>query len=69
MGVPKKKVTPSKRGMRRGGNGTLKTKLSQFVVNKTTGEYQLPHHISSDGYYNGKRVITKKEKKTEEAEE
>jgi large subunit ribosomal protein L32 len=69
MGVPKKKTTPSRKGMRRGGNGTYKTELSQVIVNKTTGEYQLPHHISSDGYYNGKRVIKEKVKKVKEEEE
>jgi large subunit ribosomal protein L32 len=69
MGVPKKKTTPSKRGMRRGGNGALRAELSQVVINKTTGEYQLPHHISLDGYYNGKKVIKDKVKKAKGAEE
>lgn len=69
MAQPKKKISASKRGMRRGGNGTYKATLAQVVVNKETGEYQLPHHISLDGHYNGKKVIKDKVKKTEENEE
>ena len=63
MAVPKKKTSPSKRGMRRGGNGTYKLNLSNVVVNKETGEFQLPHHVSLDGHYNGKQVLKQKEKK------
>jgi large subunit ribosomal protein L32 len=66
--VPKKKTSPSKRGMRRGGNGAYKTTLAEVVINKHTGEYQLPHHISLDGNYNGKKVIKDKVKKSKEAE-
>jgi large subunit ribosomal protein L32 len=62
MAVPKKKTSPSKKGMRRGGNGTYKTKISNAVVNGSSGEYQLQHHISLDGYYNGKKVIVDKTK-------
>lgn len=57
MAVPKKKTSPSKRGLRRGGNGTYKAKMPNVIINKDSGEYQLPHHISKDGYYNGKKVI------------
>ena len=63
MAVPKRKTTPSKRGMRRSANS--KVKPINVVINKTTGEYQLPHHISLDGYYNGKKVIQEKSKKSE----
>jgi large subunit ribosomal protein L32 len=62
MAVPKKKTSKSKRGMRRGSNGSLKVKLPNVVIDKTTGEYKLSHHISLDGYYNGRKMIEKKEK-------
>ena len=63
MAVPKKKTTPSKRGLRRGGNGAYKMKKVNVVINKETGEFQLPHHISLDGHYNGKKVFKNKVKK------
>jgi large subunit ribosomal protein L32 len=70
MAVPKKKISKSKRGLRRGGNKTNKDKLVNVVINKTTGEYQLPHHVDSTGTYKGKKVIkTKKDKPSKESEE
>ena len=66
MAVPKKKTSPSKRGLRRGGNGFYKTTLPNVIVDKTTGEFKLAHHISVDGFYNGKQIIKKKVKKEEE---
>lgn len=71
MAVPKKKTSPSKRGLRRGGNGTYKAKMPNVIINKDSGEYQLPHHISKDGYYNGKKVIddNSKFKNNEDGEE
>jgi large subunit ribosomal protein L32 len=62
MAVPKKKTSPSRKGLRRGGNGTYKISIPNIIVNKKTGEYQLPHHISLDGYYNDKKVIKDKVK-------
>lgn len=69
MAVPKKKVSPSKRGLRRGGNGTYKLKMHNVLVDKTTGEYKLAHQISLDGMYNGKKVIADKVKEEENSEE
>ncbi|GHU26777.1 50S ribosomal protein L32 [Bacilli bacterium] len=66
MAVPKKKTSPSKRGMRRGGNGTYKLKVPNVVMNKETGEPQLPHHISLDGHYDGRKVIKDKPPKSKE---
>jgi len=68
MAVPKKKTSKSKTNQRRGGNGANRTTLDNVVTNKTSGSYQLQHHISEDGYYNGKQVIKPKvkSKKTEE---
>lgn len=70
MAVPKKKVSPSRRGMRRGGNGAYKVNFPNVLVDKTTGEYKLAHQVSLDGYYDGKKVVEEKKKKEvkEEAE-
>lgn len=69
MAVPKRKTTPSRTNQRRGGNGALRTTLQMVVENKTTGAYQLPHHISEDGYYNGRQVIAAKAKKDKKSTE
>jgi len=63
MAVPKKKISKSKGGMRRGGNGGNKVSLLNVVIDKTTGEYKLPHHISIDGFYKGKKIVADKKKK------
>lgn len=62
MAVPKKKTTPSKRGMRNSHN-SLKAK--QLTECKDCGELKLPHHVCEGcGYYNGKKIIiTRKEKR------
>jgi large subunit ribosomal protein L32 len=68
MAVPKKKTTPSRRGMRR-SHDALKT-LGNITFDKTTGEAKLAHHISMiDGYYKGKQVVKVKSKFTESAED
>lgn len=64
MAVPKRKKSKSRRNMRRGSNGSYSLEIANVLTDKTTGEYKLPHHISLDGYYNGKEVIKKKQKKT-----
>ena len=66
MAVPKKKISTSRRGQRRAHDALNRLNV---VVNKTTGELQLPHQVSLDGYYKGKEVIKEKVKaeKTEEA--
>ena len=56
MAVPKKKTSKSRRGNRRAGNGSNYVKLPNVLVDSTTGEDKLAHHISLDGYYNGKKV-------------
>lgn len=62
MAVPKRKTSPSKRGMRR-SHDTLKA--INVIENQTSGEYQLSHHMTEDGYYNGKQVLVKKKKKAD----
>ena len=69
MAVPKKKTSKSKRNMRRGSNGTYSIKFPNVVVDETTGEYKLSHHISLDGYYKGKKVIAEKTKSENDSEE
>ena len=55
MAVPKKKTSKSKRNMRRSHHALGKINV---VLDATTGELKLPHHISlSDGYYNGRQVF------------
>lgn len=58
MAVPKKKTSPSKRGMRRAHHALNTTNV---VFNKTTGEAQRQHHVSADGFY-GERQVVKKQK-------
>ncbi len=64
MAVPKKKKSISRSGMRRGSNGTFKADFPNVVTDKTTGEFKISHHISSDGYYKGKKVVKTKAKKS-----
>ncbi len=57
MAVPKKKVSPSRRKMRR---SHLALSRANVVEDATTGELKRPHHVSPDGYYNGRQVTTAK---------
>ena len=68
MAVPKKKKTRSRSNMRRGSNGSYDADFPNVLNDKTSGELKLPHHISLDGYYNGRQVILPKKKK-EQVEE
>lgn len=60
MAVPKRKVTPSRKKMKHANKGLKALNIS---IDKTTGEPKLPHHMSPDGYYNGRQLksIMKKE--------
>ena len=65
MAVPKKKTSKSRRGKRRSHLALGKINV---VVDAQTGEYKLPHHISlTDGMYNGRQVVAKKQDKDEVA--
>ncbi len=57
MAVPKSKISKSKRGMRRAHKGLDKTNLTE---DNTTGELKRRHHVSPDGYYNGRQVTEAK---------
>jgi large subunit ribosomal protein L32 len=56
MAVQKSRKTPSRRGMRRSHDSLSGPALS---IEPTTGETHLRHHISADGYYRGRKVISK----------
>lgn len=57
MAVPKRKTSKSKRNMRRSHDSLKEVKVKE---NKTTGELHRAHHVSPDGYYNGRQVTTAK---------
>ncbi|MDE2090109.1 MAG: 50S ribosomal protein L32 [Gammaproteobacteria bacterium] len=58
MAVQKSRKTPSRRGMRRSHDALAKPALS---IEPTTGETHLRHHVSPDGYYRGRKVVSSKE--------
>ena len=63
MAVPKRKTTPSRRGMRRSHHALNKTGMMEC---DNCGELKLPHHIcSACGFYNKKEIV----RKTEEIDE
>ncbi len=63
MAVQKSRVSPSRKGMRR-GHDSLSAK--QLSTDKTSGETHIRHHITADGYYRGKQVIVPKTRVAEE---
>lgn len=56
MAVQKSRVTRSRRGMRRAHDALTARIVS---TDAETGERHLRHHVSPDGYYRGREVITK----------
>lgn len=68
MAVPKRKKSKSRRNMRRGSNGSYALEFANVVTDETSGEFKLSHHISSDGYYKGRKVVKDKVKKTAQEE-
>ena len=58
MAVQQNRKTPSKRGMRRAHDSLTNPALS---IEPTTGETHLRHHISPDGYYRGRKVLSRSE--------
>ena len=55
MAVQKSKKTRSRRGMRRSHDALTGATLS---VDQTSGETHRRHHITADGFYRGKKVIS-----------
>ncbi|MBG72004.1 MAG: 50S ribosomal protein L32 [Pseudomonadota bacterium] len=54
MAVQKNKVTRSRRGQRRSHHALKSSTLS---VDVTTGETHRRHHVTSDGFYRGRKVV------------
>jgi large subunit ribosomal protein L32 len=57
MAVQKSRVTPSRRGQRRSHDALT---AKQLATDPTTGETHIRHHITADGFYRGKKVISLK---------
>jgi large subunit ribosomal protein L32 len=55
MAVQKSRVTRSRRGMRRSHDGLTKSTLS---IDSTSGQTHRRHHVSPDGYYKGRQIIS-----------
>ncbi|MDX1496440.1 MAG: 50S ribosomal protein L32 [Salinisphaeraceae bacterium] len=58
MAVQQNRKTRSKRDMRRSHDALGKSTLS---IDPTTGETHRRHHVTADGYYRGRQVITPKQ--------
>ena len=57
MAVQKSKVTRARRGKRRAHDSLKEAALS---IEPTTGETHRRHHVSADGFYRGKEVLSDK---------
>jgi large subunit ribosomal protein L32 len=59
MAVPKRKTSPSKRGMRRSHDAL---KGNTYVEDKESGELRRPHHVDpKTGLYRGKQILKAKD--------
>ncbi|MCB1475983.1 MAG: 50S ribosomal protein L32 [Flavobacteriaceae bacterium] len=59
MAVPKRKTSPSKRGMRRSADAIA---APLYVEDKESGELRRPHHIDlKSGKYRGKQILAPKQ--------
>jgi len=59
MAVPRRKTSPSRRGMRRSADAL---KAPTYVEDKDSGELRRPHHLDlKSGMYKGRQVLKKKE--------
>ena len=54
MAVQQNKSTRARRGKRRSHDALAKPALS---IDSTTGETHRRHHVSTDGYYRGRKVV------------
>lgn len=57
MAVQQNKKTPSKRGMRRSHDALSGSTLS---IDQNTGETHLRHHVTPDGFFKGRKIVTGK---------
>ncbi|MAP94429.1 MAG: 50S ribosomal protein L32 [Ponticaulis sp.] len=59
MAVPKRKTTPSKRGMRRAHD---RLQGNSYTEDADSGELRRPHHIDlKSGMYRGRQVLEPKD--------
>ncbi|TNE37212.1 MAG: 50S ribosomal protein L32 [Alphaproteobacteria bacterium] len=59
MAVPKRKVTRSRRGMRRGHDALVSVQSNEC---SNCGELKLPHHVcGACGHYDGREVVAAQE--------
>jgi large subunit ribosomal protein L32 len=55
MAVPKRKTSPSRRGMRRSADAL---KRPTYIEDKDSGELRRPHHVDlKTGMYRGRQVL------------
>ena len=55
MAVPKRKVSPSRRGKRRAADALAKP---AYIENPDSGELHRPHHVDlKSGMYRGRQVL------------
>ena len=55
MAVPKRKTSPSRRGMRRSADAL---KAPTYIEDKDSGELRRPHHVDlKTGMYRGRQVL------------
>jgi large subunit ribosomal protein L32 len=58
MAVPKRKTSPSRRGMRRSADALKKP---TYIEDKDSGELRRPHHIDlKTGMYKGRQILKPK---------
>ncbi len=55
MAVQKSRKSPSKRGMRRSHDALTGPTLS---IDRTSGELHRRHHVTPNGFYRGRKVIS-----------
>ncbi len=59
MAVPKRKISPSRRGKRRSADAL---KNPTYIEDKDSGELRRPHHIDlKTGMYRGRQILEPKE--------
>jgi len=58
MAVQQNRKSPSKRGMRRSHDALKGPTLS---VDSTSGETHRRHHVTADGFYRGRKVISERD--------
>lgn len=58
MAVPKRKTSPSRRGMRRSADALQQP---SYVEDKDSGELRRPHHVDlKTGMYGGRQILNVK---------